>query len=305
MIYINIRWPGSARRRLQASRSMCQNAFPGWAKVHFPTQPEMLIFSRLAEKNEGIWLQSRGNSMSEVEVVKASKPAKRQRLLYKVVTGLGSSLPTAFILEDGQRLAQRAVLSMRRGPIRYRRNSTIVCEGDPADYIFMVVDGIVRRCKTFQNGTRAIVAFHTPGELFGWTDELKHGLSTEAATDVLVLFFKRSALLSVATRDQKVANFLLASTTSELRRIQKHSLLINRSAKCRVASFLLDLSIRVDETSDVDLPMSHQDIADHLGLSIETVSRTITELEDARLVERVTARTIVLRNRAALARLLE
>jgi CRP/FNR family transcriptional regulator, nitrogen fixation regulation protein len=243
--------------------------------------------------------------MGEVEVVKASKAAKRQRPPYKVVTGLGSSLPTAFILEDAQRLAQRAVLSMRRGPIRYRRNSTIVCEGDPADYIFMVVDGIVRRCKTFQNGTRAIVAFHTPGELFGWTDELKHGLSTEAATDALVLFFKRSALLSVATRDQKVANFLLASTTSELRRIQKHSLLINRSAKCRVASFLLDLSIRVDETSDVDLPMSHQDIADHLGLSIETVSRTITELEDARLVERVTARTIVLRNRAALARLLE
>jgi CRP/FNR family nitrogen fixation transcriptional regulator len=111
-------------------------------------------------------------------------------------------------------------------------------------------------------------------------------------------------LLSVAARDQRIANFLLTSTTSELRRLQEHSLLINRSAKCRVASFLLDLAARIDETTELELQMSHQDIADHLGLSIETVSRTITELERACLIERASARTIVLRNHAALARLL-
>ena len=243
--------------------------------------------------------------MGDIKVVQASKTAKRHGLFHKVVSGSGSSLPSALILEDSQKLAKRAVLSVRRGPIRYHRNSTIVCEGDPADYVFMVVDGIVRRCKTFQNGQRAIVAFHTPGELFGWTDELKHALSVEAATEALVLFFKRSTLFSVAAREQKVSEFLLTSTTGELRRIQEHSLLINRSAKCRVASFLLDLSVRIDEMSDLDLPMSHQDIADHLGLSIETVSRTITELERACLIERVSARTIVLKNRAALARILK
>jgi CRP/FNR family nitrogen fixation transcriptional regulator len=195
-----------------------------------------------------------------------------------VVSGSGPNLPSAFILEDCLKLAKGAVLSVRRGTIRYRRNGTIAYEGDPADYIFMVVDGIVRRCKTFQNGTRAIVAFHTPGELFGWTDESKHALSTEAATDALVLFFKRSALLGCGART-KGCEFLADLTTGELRRIQEHSLLINRSAKCRVATLLLDLSTRIDEMSDLDLPMSHQDIADHLGLSIETVSRTITELE--------------------------
>src|SRR5262245_5698672 len=243
--------------------------------------------------------------MSEVEVGKASpKPARRQRLFYQVASSSGSNFPTAPILEDGQKLAKRAVLSVRRGPIRYRRNSTIVCEGDPADYVFMVVDGIVRRCKAFQNGTRAIVAFHTPGEFFGWTDESKHALSIEAATDAMILFFKRGALLTIAAREQKVASFLLSASTGELRRIQEHSLRINRSAKCRLASFLLDLSTRVHETTGVDLPMSHQDIADHLGLSIETVSRTITELERACLIERVSARTIVLTNRPALARLL-
>lgn len=242
--------------------------------------------------------------MDEIEVVKTAGRPSLQRQFYMVASNSRSGFPSAFLLEDGQKQAKRAVLSVRRGPIRYHRNSTIVCEGDPADYVFMVVDGIVRRCKTFQNGARAIVAFHTPGELFGWTDELKHALSIEAATDALILFFKRSVLLTVAAREQKVANFLLASTTGELRRIQEHSLLINRSAKCRVASFLLDLSTRTDETSDVDLPMSHQDIADHLGLSIETVSRTITELERVCLIERASARAIVLKNRAALARLL-
>src|SRR5262249_41372747 len=244
-------------------------------KVHFPTHLEVpSLFTPRAERGQApsAW----GSSMSEVEFVKASKSAKRRRPFYTMSSSSRSSLPTAFILEDSQKLAKRAILSVRRGPIRYRRNSTIVCEGDPAEYIFMVVDGIVRRCKTFQNGARAIVAFHTPGELFGWTDELKHTLSIEAATEALILFFKRSALLSVAAREQKVASFLMTSTTSELRRIQEHSLLINRSAKCRVASFLLDLSTRIDETSEVDLPMSHQDIADHLGLSIETISRTIT-----------------------------
>ena len=242
--------------------------------------------------------------MSEIESVKASKAGKRHRLFDKVVSGSGSGLPSAFLLEDSQKLAKRAILSVRRGPIRYHRNSSIVCEGDPADYVFMVVDGVVRRCKTFQNGTRAIVAFHTPGELFGWTDELTHSLSTEAATDTLLLFFKRNVLLSTAARENKVANFLLTSVTSELRCIQAHSLRINQSAKCRVAGFLLDLSARTGETADVDLPMSHQDVADHLGLSIETVSRTITELERACLIERASARTINLTNRAALARLL-
>ena len=199
--------------------------------------------------------------MSEIEVVRASKAAKRHSLFHRLVSGSRSSLPSAFILEDSQKLAKRAVLSVRRGPIRYRRNSTIVCEGDPADYVFMAVDGVVRRCKTFQNGARAIVAFHTPGELFGWTDEVKHALSIEAATDALILFFKRSVLLSVAAREQKVSEFLLTSTTGELRRIQEHSLLINRRR------FLLHpRGVAFDRTG---------------GTDVVGVSPTNTELEDA------------------------
>jgi CRP/FNR family nitrogen fixation transcriptional regulator len=147
---------------------------------------------------------------------------------------------------DEQKLVQGAIIALRRGPIRHRRDQVIVCEGDPADYIFLVVDGIVRSCRTFQSGQRNILAFYLPGEMFGWA-ELKHTLSAEAATNAMILYLKRSALLSIAARDSRIANFLLAATTSELRRAQEHALLIGRSARCRVATFLLDLSKRKDK----------------------------------------------------------
>jgi CRP/FNR family nitrogen fixation transcriptional regulator len=154
----------------------------------------------------------------------------------------------------------------------------------------------------FQNGARSIAGFYLPGELFGWT-ELKHALSVEAATDAMVLYLKRSALFSIAARDSRIASFLLAATTNELRRAQEHALLISRSAKCRVATFLLDLSRRIGKAKYLDLPMSHQDIADHLGLTIETVSRTITELERSELIARISPRTLVLLNRPSLLRM--
>ncbi|MGB7940350.1 MAG: helix-turn-helix domain-containing protein, partial [Pseudolabrys sp.] len=199
-------------------------------------------------------------------------------------------------------LVQRTLVALRRGPIRHHRDQVIVCEGDPAHYIFLVIEGIVRSCRTFQNGTRNILGFYLPGEVFGWTD-LKHALSVEAATDAMILYLKRSALLSIAARDSRIASFLLGATTNELRRTQEHALLIGRSAKCRLATFLLDLSSRLGKTKYLDLPMSHQDIADHLGLTIETVSRTITELERSQLVARLSPRTLILLNRPSLLRI--
>jgi CRP/FNR family transcriptional regulator, nitrogen fixation regulation protein len=215
---------------------------------------------------------------------------------------LNGTVNCPFVDDVDQRLVHRTIYALRRGPIRYRRDQTIVCEGDAADYMFVVIDGIVRSCRTFKNGARSIAAFHLPGEIFGWAD-LKHQLSAEAATNAMVLYLKRSALLSVAAHDSRIAGFLLAAATWELRRTQDHALLISRGAKCRLATFLLDLSNRLETTKYLDLPMSHQDIADHLGLTIETVSRTITELERSGLIARVSPRTLVLLNRPSLSRI--
>ena len=210
------------------------------------------------------------------------------------------SMPPKTFVDD--RTLKPALSALQRGPIHFRRNNVIACEGVAADYIFMVVSGVVRSCKTFQNGSRNVVAFYLPGDLFGWDDQ-KSTLSAEAATDAMVLFIKRSGLLSLAARESRVSGFLLAITTRELRRAQEHGLLMSRSAKCRLAAFLTDLSNRVGKTGSINLPMSHQDIADHLGLTIETLSRNITELERSGVVVRVSPRNLIVRNDHSLARL--
>ena len=138
-----------------------------------------------------------------------------------------------------------------------------------------------------------------PGDVFGWSD-LTYSLSIEAATDTELLFVKRSAFLSIASREIRVANFLLAATSNKLRRAQEHGLLMGRSAKCRVAKFLIDLWTRLGKAKYLDVPMSHQDIADHLGLKIETVSRAITDLERSGLITRVSHHRLLLQNRFAL-----
>lgn len=209
------------------------------------------------------------------------------------------------VTDDAQQeMLRRNILALRRGPIRYCRNKVIACEGDPADYAFIVVSGVVRTCRTFRDGARSIVAFHLPEELFGWTHEAVHALSVEAATDAAVLFVKRNALVASAAQNAAIANFLLATTASELRHIQKHSLLIGRDAKFRLASFLIDLATRTGRWNRVDLPMRHHDIADYLGLTIETLSRTITELERAGSIVRQSRRTLVLNDPASLTRML-
>lgn len=202
--------------------------------------------------------------------------------------------------DDGKRVMS-SILALRRGPIRYPRNKVIAFEEGPTDYLFVVVKGVVRTCKTFQDGSRTIIGFHVPGEYFGLNDDLKYSLSAEAATEAMVLFLKRSALLTLAAHDSRVAGFLLARTASELRRVQEHSLLIGRDAKCRVAAFLIDLSVRTGQAKYLELPMRHRDIADYLGLKIETLSRAITELERSGWVARAsTRRTVILRDRASL-----
>ena len=240
------------------------------------------------------------------DVVMQEKPAverDRRQIFRGILEHRSVDASKALLPGCDQQTVTDSILAFRRGPIRYRRNATIACEGDPTDYMYVVVTGVVRSCRAHRDGTRGIVAFHLPGELFGWSGEPVHSLSLEAAANTLVFFFKRSALLAAAVRDSRIATYLLAATTNELRRVQEHSLLLSRLAEFRVAAFLVDLSMRLGTTSYLDLPMSHQDIADHLGFTIETLSRNITRLEKSGSIARSSCQTLVLRNRASLAQL--
>jgi CRP-like cAMP-binding protein len=158
------------------------------------------------------------------------------------------------LIPDACKSLARNLFALRRGPIRYSRGRTIFVEGDASEYIFLVISGVVRSFRSFQDGRRGIVTFYLPTEFFGLTNQPTHLLTAEAAADANILFFKRAALVSLAERESRIANFLLMTTQIELRRIQEHSLLISRDAKGRLASFLIDLSKRMGTQTWLDLP---------------------------------------------------
>jgi len=194
-------------------------------------------------------------------------------------------------------------IEMMGAPMSFARNAEIYGENEPADYLYKVVSGSVRTYKVLSDGRRQIGAFYLPGDMFGLETGEEHSFSAEAITNAKVLVIKRSAVIALAERDGDVARQLWALTSRELSRVQEHILLLVKTAQERVVSFLLEMAARMPGCNAVDLPMSRQDIADYLGLTIETVSRTLTHLENTAAIELPTSRRIVLRNRGALGRL--
>ena len=194
-------------------------------------------------------------------------------------------------------------LQLMGATMSYPRNTEIFGENEPADYVYKVVCGSVRTYNILSDGRRQIGGFYMPGDIFGIEFDGDHTSAAEAISDAKVLVIKRSALDALASRDASVARELFALTARELRRVQDRILLLIKSAQERVAGFLLEMAKRASGGNAIDLPMSRQDIADYLGLTIETVSRTLTSLETAATIDVPTSRRIVLRNRSALTRM--
>jgi len=194
-------------------------------------------------------------------------------------------------------------ISLMGAAMPYGRDAEIYGENEPADYLYKVVSGTVRTYKVLVDGRRQIGGFHLPGDMFGFESGDEHTFSAEAITDCKILVIKRSAVITLAARDNDVAQQMWALTARELQRVQDHIMVLIKSAQERVASFLLEMAGRAAGGGAVELPMSRQDIADYLGLTIETVSRTLTQLEKTAAIELPTSRRIVLRNRSALCRL--
>ncbi|MTW17690.1 helix-turn-helix domain-containing protein [Rhodoplanes serenus] len=185
----------------------------------------------------------------------------------------------------------------------YGRNAEIFGEGEPTAYVYRVVSGAARTYKVLDDGRRQISAFYLPGEVFGLDAAETHHCSAETVARSVLLVVKRSAILSLAETEHRTAHLLWALTARELQRVQTHMLVLIRSAQERVACFLLEMAERMGVVDQVELPMSRQDIADYLGLTIETISRTLTQLESTGAILVPTCRRIVLRDRRALKRL--
>jgi CRP-like cAMP-binding protein len=183
----------------------------------------------------------------------------------------------------------------------YRRDEEIYGEAEEAEFVYKVVSGAVRTYKLLSDGRRQIGAFHLPGDLFGFESSSTHRLTAEAVADTVVLVFKRGTLEHYATRNIEVARQLWNLTARNLDHAEEHMLLLGRkTAAERVAAFLLEMDQRMRPSGAISLPMVRRDIADYLGLTLETVSRTITQLQAEGLVERSTAREITVQQRSSL-----
>ena len=161
----------------------------------------------------------------------------------------------------------------------YKKGSEIFGEKEPADYVYQVLTGTVRSYKLLSDGRRQIGAFHLAGDIFGLEIGTDHRFTAEAVVDTTVRLMKRRSLELVAESDAMVARNLLSMTTSNLRHAEDHMLLLGRKTSLeRVAAFLIEMDKRLTATGVLALPMCRRDIADYLGLTLETVSRALSRL---------------------------
>ena len=194
-------------------------------------------------------------------------------------------------------------IDMMGAAMPFARNAEIYGENERAEYLYKVLSGSIRTYKLLTDGRRQIGGFYSPGDVFGLEVGDHHTFSAEAVVDSRVLVVKRSSIIALAGRDAEIASQLWSMTARELQRTQRHIMLLVKTARERVAGFLLDMANRQPAHNEINLPMSRQDIADYLGLTMETVSRTLTQLEEDEAIAVPKSRHILVRNRGALNRL--
>ncbi len=183
----------------------------------------------------------------------------------------------------------------------YGKDEEIYGEDEPAEYVYQVIRGAVRTYKLLSDGRRQIGAFHLPGDVFGLESGTAHRLAAEAIVDTTVRLVKRRSLEQAAGTDVKVAQKLWTMTASDLRHAEDHMLLLGRkNALERVAKFLLEMDGRLAVAGMMALPMCRRDIGDYLGLTLETISRALSQLHGEGVLGFSGARQIVLRNRQRL-----
>lgn len=184
----------------------------------------------------------------------------------------------------------------------FARNEEIYAEGDAAGCWFKVVSGTVRLSKLLADGRRHIAEFYFAGDCFGLDNLPERLLSAEAVSDVIVMRYPRRATEQLIDEDPALARYLRDLTLRDLANAQLRMLMLGRmSAPERVATFLLDMVERRQSRRALDLPMPRGDIADYLGLTIETVCRVLSSFKRDGLINIPNPHRIELRDREGLA----
>ena len=168
---------------------------------------------------------------------------------------------------------------------RFAEGCEIFSQGDASEFFFKVLSGTVRVCKFLPDGRRQIEAFHIAGDIFGMDLDATRQLSAEAVSDCTLICYRRRQVDMLAQQDGAVSRQLLRFAMENLAQVREHCLLLGRrGAAEKLAVFLLEWAGRSADPALVRLAMTRQDIADYLGLTIETVSRTFSQFEREGLI---------------------
>lgn len=197
--------------------------------------------------------------------------------------GKGNPLRLATTIAARPRPSPPLVL---QGTLRARKpGATIYAQSDPAEFIYQVVSGVVRTITQHRDGRRIVHGFHLPGEIFGLERETIHHCSAEAVCKTELVQCPASRLTTLAAIDEDAGRQLWMSLlVSRDRTAERFMYVLHGTAFEKLTYFLIDLASRTQASRRIELPMSRYDIADYLGLSSETVSRTFTVLRTRGLI---------------------
>jgi CRP/FNR family nitrogen fixation transcriptional regulator len=186
---------------------------------------------------------------------------------------------------------------------RFRRGETIFGEGDELQSSYKIVSGAVRLSRITEDGRRQIVEFRVAGDLMGFEWAGSYGLSAEAVRDVTAIRYMRPRIDRVIQEKPEVRDQVLALVRKELQAAHDHLITLGRQgAKERVATFLLQLARRAGagDGQTIEIELGRQDIADYLGLTLETISRTLSEFQRIGAIGLPKRRQILIRSKAKL-----
>jgi CRP-like cAMP-binding protein len=189
--------------------------------------------------------------------------------------------------------------------IRKCHRGQVICDqGQPAEYWYRVTSGTVRRCVARPDGRRQIVELLLPGDFFGFTALNEYDSTVEAVAEgTIVASYPRRRVEMLAEADPQLSREIRQVTFEALSRLQTQLLILGRiTATEKVSSFLLKMAERLSDRAldHVNLPVSRYDMADYLGLSVETVSRSLTSLKNRGLIALSGPRSVRIIDRDAL-----
>jgi len=226
----------------------------------------------------------------------------------KGYAGLRASMPPSAVprakLQETHELPRKFAELERIGTtIICSRNKAVAEEGSSADYVYEIAAGSLRAVRLLSDGRRYIERFLVPGDFFGLNEGETYSHTLEVVSSAAVVRYPRRQFLRFLEGNPEAGRMFFARICRELSDAQERMLLLGRkTAGERLAAFLIDMASRAPAKAagEVILPMNRSDIADYLGLTVETVSRSLTGLRAQRIIDLPNANRVMVLKRSVL-----